>query len=168
MTTVSLSTGIQYSSGQEEPAMVCFRCGVCCARYPVRLSLVEERCIADELGLAWEEWRDRYVDQRQYRPDSFLLRRRDGACVFLERIADGNQTRCLIHPFKPSVCQSWTPSLYRWECREGLSKYWGLTVSPSGQLQGPQQKLRNFCSFVESLMVAGNRDAGYEFALEIT
>ena len=46
----------------KELSIPCFRCGVCCTRYQVRLSLVEARQIADELGFDWDEWLDRYVD----------------------------------------------------------------------------------------------------------
>jgi hypothetical protein len=55
---------------------------------------------------------------------------------------------------KPAHCREWTPSLYRRECRDGLAKYWKLTVSPAGQLEGTEEKLRDFHSFVESLMIA--------------
>ena len=88
--------------------------------------------------------------------DSFLLRHWNGACVFLERIEARKLTRCLIHSFKPSACREWTPSLYRRDCQEGLIKYWGLTVSPSGQFEGSQQKLPEFYSFLESLAPTTN------------
>jgi hypothetical protein len=68
-------------------------------------------------------------------------------------------THCLIQPFKPSSCREWKPSLYRRECREGLVKYWQLTVSRSGQLGGAQEKLRDFHSFIESLMITERTDA---------
>jgi len=106
----------------KELSIPCFRCGVCCTRYQVRLSLVEARQIADELGFDWDEWLDRYVDQRWPGTDSFLLRHCNGACVFLERIEARNVTRCLIQSFKPSACREWTPSLYRRDCQEGLIK----------------------------------------------
>ena len=140
----------------KELSIPCFRCGVCCTRYQVRLSLIEARQIADELGFDWDEWLDRYVDQRWPGTDSFLLRHCNGACVFLERIEARKLTRCLIHSFKPSACREWTPSLYRRDCQEGLIKYWGLTVSPSGQFEGSQEKLREFYSFLESLAPTTN------------
>ncbi len=106
----------------------CFRCGVCCTRYQVRLSLVEARQIADELGFDWDKWIDGYVDQRWPGTDSFLLRHCNGACVFLERIEAGNMTRCLIQSFKPSACREWKPSLYRRDCQEGLIKQGKLRI----------------------------------------
>ena len=142
------------SGEPKELSIPCFRCGVCCTRYQVRLSLVEARQIADELGFDWDEWLDRYVDQRWPGTDSFLLRHCNGACVFLERIEARNVTSCLIQSFKPSACREWTPSLYRRECRDGLAKYWKLIVSPAGQLESTEEKLGDFHSFIESLMIA--------------
>jgi hypothetical protein len=102
MGKVSEASGFNVSHVNErggeskELSIPCFRCGVCCTRYQVRLSLVEARQIADELGLDWDEWLDRYVDQRWPGTDSFLLRHCNGACVFLERIESRNVTRCLV------------------------------------------------------------------------
>lgn len=138
--------------------IVCFRCGVCCSNYQVRLSLVEARRVTDELGLAFDEWLERYVDKYWQRPDSFLLRQRNGACVFLEQVKGSNKTSCLIHNVKPMACLEWTPSLYRRECQEGLVKYWSLTVSPSGQLEGSEEKLRDFNSFLETPRFSGDPD----------
>ena len=62
------SSVIQVNDRSGEPkelSIPCFRCGVCCTKYQVRLSLVEARQIADELGFDWDEWLDRYVDQRK-------------------------------------------------------------------------------------------------------
>jgi len=160
---------IQVNERGREPkelSILCFRCGVCCTRYQVRLSLVEARQIADEFGFDWDEWLDRYVDQRWPGTDSFLLRHCNGACVFLERIETRDVTRCLIHSFKPSACREWTPSLYRRDCQEGLVKYWQLTVSRSGQLEGAKEKLRDFHSFIESLMIARGTDANTRMSVQ--
>lgn len=136
---------------EEVVSMPCFRCAVCCTKYQVHLTLIEARRIADMLGLTWEEWLDRYTSQNWPRNDIFLLRRCNGACVFLEHTEGSNITSCLIQPFKPSACREWNPSLYRRDCQEGLARYWGLTVSPSGKLIGSQYNLRRFHSSLESL-----------------
>ena len=130
---------------------MCFRCGVCCTRYQVRLTLVEAQRIADGLGLSFSMFLDRYVEQQWHTPDGFLLRQCDGECVFLIHTEGSKKTSCFIHHVKPAACQEWMPSLYRRECREGLAKFWQLTVSPSGQFEGAEEKLRDFHSFVESL-----------------
>jgi Fe-S-cluster containining protein len=152
--TFGLSRSIELSSGQEAPPIVCFRCGECCAKYQVRLSLMEARCIADDLALSWDVFLEKYVDQRWHGPESFLLRQCDGGRVFLEHSEGSNKTTCLIHRVKPAPCREWTPSLYRPVCRDGLAKYWKLTVSSSGQLEGTEERLRDFHSFIESLMIA--------------
>jgi Fe-S-cluster containining protein len=122
--------------------MACFRCGICCAGYQVNLSLAEGQCIADRLELVQKEFPNRYIDKSWPGVRNFLLRKRTGACVFLERIKGSKVTRCLIHPIRPSSCIDWVPSLYRRECQRGLANYWGLAVSLSGQLEGSTQKVR--------------------------
>ncbi len=156
----------EHGDESKELTIPCFRCGVCCTRYQVCLSLVEARQIADELGFAWDDWLDRYVDQSWPEVGSLLLRQREGACVFLEPVEGSNMIRCLIQPFKPSSCREWKPSLYRRECREGLVKYWQLTVSRSGQLGGAKEKLRDFHSFIESLMIAERTDADMRMSMQ--
>jgi hypothetical protein len=138
----------------EAPFTLCFRCGVCCTKYQVRLNQVEARQIADGLGISWDEFLERYVDQRWPGVESFLLRQDNGACVFLKQKED-NQSICLIHPFKPSACQEWVPSLHRRECREGLAKYWGLRVGSQGELQGEEERIYRFQLFLKSLAMGG-------------
>lgn len=135
----------------EVNSMPCFRCGVCCTKYDVRISFLEARGIADKLGVRWGEFLYRYVSQDSSNPESFLLRRNGKACVFLENVGNSNMSRCLIHPFKPSACKEWNPSLYRRDCQEGLAKYWGFTVSAFGLPEGPEQNLKRFHSLLESL-----------------
>ena len=131
--------------GRDEASIPCFRCGICCTRYDVRITWLEARRVADGLGLTWEEWLDGgYVEKRWDSHSSFLLRRYDGACVFLEYVPGRKMTRCTIHPFKPAACLEWNPSLKRRECLEGLAGNWGLRVSSSGHIEGPAQALRDF------------------------
>lgn len=138
-----------------DPFIPCFRCGVCCIGHRVRLSLMEARRISDGLRIAWQESEDRYVHQLWPRAEAFFLRQSHGACIFLKFEQDGYEASCLVHSFKPSACWEWTPSLYRRECQAGLSKFWRLTVSPSGQLQGSHENLRDFHSFLGSLVLEG-------------
>jgi len=131
--------------------MACFRCGICCTVYQVNIGLAEGQRIADGLGLVWEEFLNRYTDERWPGTTNFLLRKNNGACVFLERIEGSKVTCCLIHPIRPSSCIDWVPSLYRKECQRGLADYWELAVSFSGQLEGSTQKVREFCDLLKSL-----------------
>ena len=115
------------------------------------MDAAEARQIADELGLAWNDFLDRYVDSRWPGTESFLLRHVNGACLFLHR-DDGRKTAtCRIHAFKPSTCREWAASPEKPECRAGLMANWGLTVTPSGRVQGPEEEVRDFCSFLKGL-----------------
>ena len=143
-----------YSKCDDEPplpATICFRCGVCCTQYHVCLSLIEARLIAGELGITWEEFLGRYIESRWPGVESYLLRLRNGACVFLEQVEGSNTSSCLIHHFKPSACKEWTPGLYRPECQKGLSKCWGLGVSASWEIVGTKERIESFRRFLESL-----------------
>jgi Fe-S-cluster containining protein len=100
--------------------MVCLRCGTCCRKHQVRLDLVEARRIADELTLSWEEFSDRYLDERWPGAESFLLRHGDSGCIFLVMKKDAMPAECRIHSFRPSSCRDWIPGRHRPECRVGL------------------------------------------------
>ena len=131
--------------------MQCFRCGVCCIKYQARVSLEEGERIAAGLGLSWDDFREKYTDPRWPGTASFIFRHSGGACVFLKRESNLPSAYCLIHSFKPSACSDWRESPGQMECREGLSKLWGLEVDPSGEFTGPPGKLRAFKAFIESL-----------------
>ena len=131
-------------------SVLCFRCGVCCVRYHVQLSLAEARHIADSMGFTWEAWRERFTDPRWPGEDSLLLRHLNGQCVFVARVSE-KLIRCLIQAFKPSPCKEWTADLNQPECREGLAKHWGLGVDPEGELDGPVEKISEFKAFLASL-----------------
>jgi Fe-S-cluster containining protein len=135
---------------QKEPLIECFRCGICCSRYQVRLSLVEARRIANELVISWEKFLEKYTDHHWPGTRSFLLTQSHGTCIFLKQGKAGKSTSCLIHQFRPSSCREWKPSQYRPECKEGLDKYWGLKVSPEGKLQGNKVNIKRFQAFFKS------------------
>ena len=134
----SVISGLSDDSGslceQMEQSIPCLRCGECCREYQVRLDLMEARRIADGLGIMWDKFLERYTDQAWPGTSSFLIRRENGACAFLEHLDEDKPACCRIHDFKPTSCREWSPGLYRSECRTGLSKHWGLAVSSSGQI----------------------------------
>ena len=130
----------------------CFRCGLCCAEYQPRLELVEARHIANKLGLALDDFLKRYTDKRWPGTDSVILRKSRGACIFLKHMTDRKQAICLIHPFRPSSCREWIPGVHQRECRDGLSRYWGLEIDTSGELVGSIGRVRRFKQLQESLM----------------
>lgn len=130
---------------------VCFRCGECCVRYQVYMNLAEARHIAEEMSVSWSEFVDKYIDGRWPGTESLLLKQENGHCVFLVKKDGGKEMLCKIQPYKPASCRDWEPDLHRRECKEGLSKYWGLEVSPSGKPKGEDDKARGFESFLKSL-----------------
>jgi len=135
----------------QEFQIECFRCGECCTRYQVRLSLIEARRVADGLGLSLDAFLEKYVDKRWLGLSSFLLRLEDGACIFLERKAVNRERLCLIHHLKPGACRDWAPNLYRKECRGALAKHWNLTVNETGQVEGSTEDIKRFHGFIESI-----------------
>ena len=152
----NIKPGTSESTGlvpeKEESSIPCFFCGVCCTKYRVNVSLVEARCICEGLGLNWYIFLGNYIEPSSAGADSFYLRQRDGACIFLKkRRGKHYRTSCLIHAWKPATCREWTSSLYRKECREGLLKYWGLTVTPEGQPQGTDERIQSLQLFLRSL-----------------
>jgi Fe-S-cluster containining protein len=116
------------------------------------LDISEAGRIACELNLSLAEFLKKYADKRWPGTQSFLLRKRHRACVFLKRMPDGKQAICLIHPFRPLSCREWTAGWHQHECQAGLAKYWGLTVEPSGEIQGAARRIKSFECFLESLV----------------
>jgi uncharacterized protein len=147
------------TKAETEPTIPCLRCGECCRRYQVRLDLAEAQRIAGELGLTSEDFRDRYADRRWPGERSLLVRQEQGCCPFLERSAESGDDLCGIHFFKPSSCREWMPRLDRSECRTGLARRWGIVVDSSGELRGPDERMRDLRLFMDSL--ASDRRTGY-------
>ncbi len=124
----------------------CFRCGVCCMKYSPRVTVAEAEHIADSFGVSLEMFLEKYVDDSWFEPGYYLLDTHDGTCIFLAETEDGRVFSCRIHPVRPEACREWQPGLEQEECLEGLKKCWGLTVDSSGQLCGPEDKVREFRS----------------------
>ena len=78
----------------------CAGCGACC-RWAgiVRVDDVQIAAIAAYLGLAEQEFIDRWTRLAPDRQGLVLQDRDDGACCFLTR-----DNRCRIHPVKPRQC----------------------------------------------------------------
>ena len=128
----------------------CFRCGVCCTRYQVRIELFEAKNIAEHLNLSLTEFLDNYTDSRWPGKQSFLICHRNGKCVFLESLKTDKATRCIIHTFRPQDCRNWAPETGKPECQRGLSE-WGLKIDSTGELSGSIENLRQFSSFLKSM-----------------
>lgn len=143
----------------KEGYVICFRCGICCTKYQVNISLIEGRLIADVLGLDWNKFIAEYTDPRWPGTNSLLLIQLNGACVFFKQVDRRKETSCLIHTFRPASCRDWTPGWHRRECQEGLARYWGLAVDSSGKLQGDEKRIKRFQSFSQALEGRLRRDS---------
>jgi Fe-S-cluster containining protein len=132
-------------------AIACFRCGLCCKRYQPPVTVDEAKAIAGELGMTLEDFLDRYIDDRWFEPGIFLLDIDKDGCVFLEPTVDGRPMLCRIHGLRPQVCRDWQPGQDKKECIEALERDWGLSASPSGKLLGPEEDVRRFRIFLQSL-----------------
>ncbi|HEX5789700.1 MAG TPA: YkgJ family cysteine cluster protein, partial [Luteolibacter sp.] len=93
----ALEPGIHY---------VCQRCTNCC-RWPgdVRIESDEVEPIARHLGIAVEEFLDRYTRLRSDRQGLSLIEKDNHECIML----DGKD--CRIHPVKPAQCAGF-PNLW--------------------------------------------------------
>jgi Fe-S-cluster containining protein len=139
-------------SDEKNDNIDCFRCGICCTKYHVHVTSSEAHRIADELGISWEEWLDKYIEKRWPRFDSYLLyRQENGNCIFLNQVEGSKLYRCSIHPFRPSSCREWSAGIYRPECQEGLKLFWQLKVNKNGKIEGSKQALTEFHSFLKML-----------------
>jgi len=129
--------------------MPCLRCGTCCSKFDVRVTLEEAHLIVDTLGISWDEWMNGYINTRWPGTKTFILRRINNRCIFLKQQEE--QLLCSIHSFKPSLCIEWKEGIHRKECRQGLKQRWGIIIDAAGNLNGTPQALQRYRSFLTSL-----------------
>ncbi len=106
----------------EASAIPCHQCGVCCERWQPLVGDDEIERLAAFLGQGVESVREAYTELYPFDDSTRLLRQRQGACIFLTREASG-RSRCSVHPARPDICRSWTASLDRRECIDGLGRF---------------------------------------------
>ena len=126
--------------------MICFRCGICCELYQAPVDRMEAARLAEGLGILLAQFCERYCDPRWPGTDNHILRHENGACVFLER--NGPSTTCKVHLFRPNACRQWQAGPDKKECRDGLNREWGLSITPSGEWTGCPEKLAEFQLFI--------------------
>ena len=139
------------TSEQRSDVFPCFCCGICCSDYQPHLDLAESRNIAQHLGVSLQQFYDDCTDPRWPGTETHLLLHKDGACLFLERKEGKAKWLCRIHDFKPDACRQWAAGLEKKECREGLNRYWGLSIEDSGKLAGSSEDLECFQNFLKTL-----------------
>jgi Fe-S-cluster containining protein len=135
-------------SGDDIP---CFCCGVCCTGYQVHMELEEAHTVANRLGLEWQTFLDDYSDPRWPGTRSVLLRHSLYGCLFLDQPEGSPFGLCRIHSFKPQCCRDWQARLWKKECRQGLSKFWGLSVDDNNQITGSPEAVQVFQTYLKTL-----------------
>lgn len=128
----------------------CFRCGVCCTVYQVRISPAEAREIADCMGMDYWDWVGRHCDPRWSDPRSHLIRHDDNGCVFLDH-SHGEVSLCHIYKVRPASCRDWCAGVFKPACQDGLKRLWNVGVDSSGQLQGTPEVLSRLQAFLRPL-----------------
>jgi Fe-S-cluster containining protein len=139
------------TSGQGDNILPCFCCGICCTGYQPHLDLIESHNLADRLGISLQQFFDDCTDPRWPGTDTHLLLHKDGMCLFLGHKEGSTKWLCRIHDFKPDACRQWTAGLMQKECRQGLSRCWGLSIDDSGNLAGSTEDLKKFQTFLKTL-----------------
>jgi hypothetical protein len=120
--------GGEFWLGARARPVPCFRCGLCCTDYLVKLSTQDIAQLARGLGIAKPALFRKYVKKTPVGP---VLRQNGRECVFLSREENG-ATGCSAYAFRPEVCRNYLPSLLRPDCQQGLQK-----VGKSGKVLLP-------------------------------
>jgi len=115
------------------------------------MSLTEAHRIADTLKLAWQEFIDNFIDPRWPGKNTFVLKAVAGKCIFLDQEEGSSIGLCRIHVFKPASCAEWKATSFKKECRQGLSRYWNLSIGENEELQGSPDDLLCFQKYIDSL-----------------
>lgn len=119
----------------------CLQCGTCCSKFIICLTYDEAERFARGLNISLEEFEKTYIDPVWPDPNIYLLKRVDGACIFLKQVNELPVYRCSIHEFKGDGCLAFKPGLHKTECREGLLTNWNITIDTSGELTGFEDDL---------------------------
>lgn len=139
------------NSKKASSTFLCFRCGICCTGYQIYMHRDEAYVLAERLGISWLEFEYNYLDPHWPGTETIVIRHYAGRCPFLDQPADSIFGLCRIHNFKPFCCRQWQASLDRKECRQGLNRYWSLSVGESGELKGSQEDILCFQAFTDFL-----------------
>ena len=139
------------SNEKGESAFPCFRCGICCTRYQIFMSFAEARIIAEKIGISLDAFVDYYLDPRWPDRETIVVRNVMSACPFLDQPESSVFGLCRIHEVKPFCCRQWQASLSGKECRQGLNRYWGLSVDENGKLNGSPEDILCFQAFINFL-----------------
>jgi len=146
MVKASLRTfdGQEYAIVDERQSVECFRCGICCMGYHPQLSEAEVERMAGHLGISTHDFIAKYVQVTQI---GYLLRQTKTGCVFLTWEKDAPKSLCSVHPFRPDACRNWEPTLFRRECKAGLTKIQKDSgIMLVSEIYETQEELERFCA----------------------
>lgn len=118
VTKIRTIEGQEFSFGKAAAQIPCFRCGLCCVGFLVKLSSTDIRLLSGSLGMSAREFQRRYVKKTLVGP---VLRQTGDRCIFLDH-ENGATSGCGVYAQRPEVCRNWTPTLSRPECLEGLRR----------------------------------------------
>jgi hypothetical protein len=110
--------GGEFWLGARARTVPCFRCGLCCTDYLVKLSGQDIALLCRGLGIPKAVLFRKHVRKTPVGP---VLRQNGRECVFLSREENG-VTGCSVYAFRPEVCRNYLPSLLRPDCQQGLRR----------------------------------------------
>ena len=122
--------GDEFWLGSQAKPVPCFRCGLCCTDYLVKLCGQDIALLSRGLGTTKTALFRKYVKKTPVGP---VLRQNGRECVFLSREGNG-VTGCSMYNFRPEVCRNYLPSLLRPDCQQGLQR-----LGKSGKLLLPDE-----------------------------
>ena len=111
--------GNEHPTGPIPDAIPCYRCGLCCIFFLIKLSTIDIHVLAQGLGISRRDFARKYVKKTPVGP---VLKQDRDDCVFLKHVEADGRAECSVYDFRPEVCRNWVPSLSRPECREGLRR----------------------------------------------
>lgn len=131
----------------ERRTIPCHRCGVCCERWQAPVTVSDIDALADWLGETAAHVTRQYTVSYPFSDGVRLLRHEEPGCVFLRYESDG-RSACAVHPIRPEVCRTWTASLGRRECIEGMRGSTAELPIPLTQLYPEQSERAAFVRVV--------------------
>jgi Fe-S-cluster containining protein len=136
---------------QNESAFNCFRCGECC-RLPVYVNYEEADRIAEYAVLPREEFTIEFWGKSESSEECLVIKQKNGDCFFLCTATDSREKYCRIYEVRPEVCLEFAPSPACQECKEGLAKFWNITVNSSGAFEGSEKQINAFKTFLKTII----------------
>jgi Fe-S-cluster containining protein len=140
--------GHKYSFGEKADPLPCFRCGLCCTGYLVKLTSRDIRALSHHLGITTSGFVREYTRRI---PLGLVLKQTDDMCVFLSYEQDTTSAGCAVYASRPEVCQSFVPSLHRGECLAGLKKLGkSQAILPATEIYPSQDDTARLYSILKS------------------